>query len=130
LLEQPLNLLLNTFDCSSVHPPSEAPLPNLVKWWIDAMWPNEVVDIDAFMIIDHFLTGNALLNNKHLSGYEAGRPTLTRGGRTWQMSATLNIRLLSSVFCASMTQGRSTSFAEYILSPTWKRALRESALKY
>jgi hypothetical protein len=29
----------------------------------------------------------------------------------------LNILLLSMVFCASMTQGRSTSFAEYMLSP-------------
>ena len=32
------------------------------------MWPNEVVDIDTFMIIDYFLTVNALLNNKHLNG--------------------------------------------------------------
>ena len=71
LLEQPLNLLLNTFDCSSVHPPPEAPLSNLVERWSDAMWPNEVVDIDTFMIIDYFLTGDALLNKKHLSGLEA-----------------------------------------------------------
>ena len=35
------------------------------------MWPNEVVDIDTFMIIDYFLTGDALLNKKHLSGLEA-----------------------------------------------------------
>ena len=82
------------------------------------MWPNEIVDVDTFMIVDCFFASNALFNNKHLSGDEAGGPTLTRARRTWQISATLNMRLLSSVFCASRTQGRSTSFAEYMFSPT------------
>ena len=44
----------------------------------DAMWPNEVIDIDTFMIIDYFFTGYALLNKKHLSGYEAGHRKLMR----------------------------------------------------
>jgi len=68
LFEQPFDLLLNAFNCSSVHPSPEASLPDVVERWSNAMWPNEVVDIDTFMIINHFLTGNALLNKQHLRG--------------------------------------------------------------
>ena len=73
MLEQPLDFLPDAFDCSSVHPPSETSLHNVVERWSDAMRPNEIVDIDPFMIIDYFSAGNALFYNMHLSGWEVLR---------------------------------------------------------
>ena len=88
------------------------------------MRPNEIVDIEPFMIIDYFPAGNALFYNMHLSGHEVGSPTLTRGGQTWQMSATLNIRLSLALRLHREDRRVSPNIC------CRQRALRKSALKY
>ena len=87
------------------------------------MRPNEIVDIDPFMI-DYFPAGNALFYNMHLSGHEAGSPTLTRGGQTWQMSATLNIRLSLALRLHREDRRVSPNIC------CCQRALHKFALKY
>ena len=86
-----------------------------MEWWRDAVGPNEVIDVETLLVTYYLFAENLLFNEKHLRTRELG-DYKNKGGQTWQISATLNILLLSRVFCASITQGRSTSFAEYMLS--------------
>ena len=66
LLEQPLNLLLNTFYCPSVHPSPETSLSNMMEGWSDAVRPNEVVNVKTLLVTHYLLAGNSLFNKKHL----------------------------------------------------------------
>jgi hypothetical protein len=66
LLKQSLNLLLNTFYRPSIYPSPEASLSGLMEGWSDAMGPNEIVDVEAFVVTHYLLAGDILFDKKHL----------------------------------------------------------------
>jgi hypothetical protein len=58
--------LLNTFYCPFIHPSPEAPLSGMMEGWGDTVGPNEIVDIEAFLVTHYLLAGNFLFHKEHL----------------------------------------------------------------
>ncbi len=38
----------------------------MMESWRDAMWPNEVVDIETLLVTYYLLAGDSLFNKEHL----------------------------------------------------------------
>jgi len=38
----------------------------MMKWWGDAVGPNEVVNVETLLVTHYLLAGNSLFNKEHL----------------------------------------------------------------
>lgn len=85
---------------TAIQPFPEPAFADMMQWGCDAMRPDKLVNIEAFVTrVYGVFVRYFLLDHKHLQFYVQTRGCeYWRNGTTWHMSATLNICLLSKVF--------------------------------